>query len=494
VVVNASEDVLTTLGELAHQHISRLIESWAMLADFSFSDLVLYLPTPDPGSFVIVAHVRPVTGQTAYHADIVGGTRSAADRPLVARALDSGETVSGDVRIPTLDDRLRVTAIPVRTRGQVVAVIGQESPLSTRRSGGQLEAAYQQVFDRFAEMIADGRFPFSDVDEAIPAYAPRVGDGVVVTDHERIVTFQSPNAVSCLSRAGMGGPWLGEPVAETGFASLGVAEALATGRPVAEEVEGHRDVAITVRAFPLFSGGKLTGTAVLMRDVSDLRRRDRMLVSKDATIREIHHRVKNNLQTISSLLRIQGRRLSNPAARHSIEESVRRIRSIAIVHEMLSMDTRDDIRLGDVLRPLVRLVEEGLSSPDQPIEITIEGDAGVVPSPAATALAVVLTELLQNVLDHAFPPDLDLSEEPAAVRMLVRHDDGNLRVEIRDNGVGFDWPVADDSVQSLGLSIVHTLVEDELLGQIDYSSGGGGPGRRGTSVVVSCRPEPMPPR
>ena len=75
-----------------------------------------------------------------------------------------------------------------------------------------------------------------------------------------------------------------------------------------------------------------------MRDVSELRRRDRLLLSKDATIREIHHRVKNNLQTIASLLRLQGRRLASVEAKQAIDESVRRIRSIALVHETLAYE------------------------------------------------------------------------------------------------------------------------------------------------------------
>ncbi len=84
---------------------------------------------------------------------------------------------------------------------------------------------------------------------------------------------------------------------------------------------------------------------MLLRDVTDLRRRDRMLLSKDATIREIHHRVKNNLQTIAALLRLQGRRLQSPEAQEAIEESERRIRSIAIVHETLSREPGDEVAL-----------------------------------------------------------------------------------------------------------------------------------------------------
>ena len=105
---------------------------------------------------------------------------------------------------------------------------------------------------------------------------------------------------------------------------------------------------------------------LLVRDVTDLRKRDRLLISKDATIREIHHRVKNNLQTISSLLRLQARRLENPEAKAAVSESVRRIRTIALVHESLSREPGDDVTFIEIVRPLLRLAEESLQSPDRP--------------------------------------------------------------------------------------------------------------------------------
>ena len=144
---------------------------------------------------------------------------------------------------------------------------------------------------------------------------------------------------------------------------------------------------------------------MLTRDVSELRRRDRLLLSKDATIREIHHRVKNNLQTISSLLRLQGRRFSSPEAKQAIEESVRRIRAIALVHETLSREAGDDVAFVEIVRPLLRMVEEGMSSEDRPVSFSVEGDAGFLPATVATPLSVVLNELLQNAIDHAFPAE-----------------------------------------------------------------------------------------
>ena len=157
------------------------------------------------------------------------------------------------------------------------------------------------------------------------------------------------------------------------------------------------------RCVPFVDGDAVTGAVLLIRDVTELRKRDRLLLSKDATIREIHHRVKNNLQTISSLLRLQARRLTHPEAIAAVGESVRRIRTIALVHEALSREPGDDVTFIEIVRPLLRLAEEGLQSADRPVRFTVQGDGGRIPAAIATPLSVVLTELLQNAVDHGFP-------------------------------------------------------------------------------------------
>ena len=173
--------------------------------------------------------------------------------------------------------------------------------------------------------------------------------------------------------------------------------------PVVEEFEPASDVALLCRCLPILADGEIAGGVLLVRDVTDLRKRDRLLISKDATIREIHHRVKNNLQTISSLLRLQARRLENPEAKAAVSESVRRIRTIALVHESLSREPGDDVTFIEIVRPLLRLAEESLQSPDRPVHFTLSGDGGRIPARVATPLSVVLTELMQNAVDHGFP-------------------------------------------------------------------------------------------
>jgi sensor histidine kinase regulating citrate/malate metabolism len=102
-------------------------------------------------------------------------------------------------------------------------------------------------------------------------------------------------------------------------------------------------VTLTVRAIPLRQGGQRTGAIVLCRDVTELRRQERELITKDATIREIHHRVKNNLQTVASLLRIQARRSTSDEAKESLNQAMRRVSAIALVHDTLSEGLNQDV-------------------------------------------------------------------------------------------------------------------------------------------------------
>jgi two-component sensor histidine kinase len=201
---------------------------------------------------------------------------------------------------------------------------------------------------------------------------------------------------------------------------------------------------------------------LLVRDVTELRKRDRLLLSKDATIREIHHRVKNNLQTISSLLRLQARRLTNPEAKSAVSESVRRIRTIALVHESLSREPGEDIAFIEIVRPLLRLAEEGLQSPDRPVRFTVSGTGGRIPAHTATPLSVVLTELLQNAVDHGFPEGLGGGH----VAVVLEQFGNQLRIRVVDDGRGVEPGFDLDSTTGLGLSIVRTLVTTELNGVI----------------------------
>jgi two-component sensor histidine kinase len=255
---------------------------------------------------------------------------------------------------------------------------------------------------------------------------------------------------------------LGMRLAELGFHDGPVRQAFERAVPVIEEFEQGPGITLLCRCVPFLEGSHVTGAVLLVRDVTELRKRDRLLLSKDATIREIHHRVKNNLQTISSLLRLQARRLTHPEAIAAVGESVRRIRTIALVHEALSREPGDDVTFIEIVRPLLRLADEGLQSPDRPVRFTVQGDGGRIPAAIATPLSVVLTELLQNAVDHGFPE----GSGGGSVVVHLQNTGRELHLTVVDDGRGVDGSFRLDDATGLGLSIVRTLVTTELNGQI----------------------------
>ncbi len=490
---------MATLAELARfftrleagavAHLQRLVASWGLLADFCFADLLLFGVVGEPreggtNRFVVLGQVRPTTSQTVYRADWVGTVLEEEDRPLVARAYRLGEIIEGETVISPLKERVRVLCIPIRYQGRVVGVLTRESAPSFGRQPGELERTYVDVFNRFARMIASGDFPF-DGDDAESEEAPRVGDGAIVLDSSGRVEYTSPNAVSTLHRLGVHANAEGLRFSELGLEETVVRTSFDTGTPATEELSRGVDITVLIRGIPLLDQGAVTGAVVLLRDISELRRRDLLLLSKDATIREIHHRVKNNLQTISSLLRLQGRRLARGEAKTAIEESVRRIRSIALVHEILSREAGDDVPFVDIVKPVVGMVADSMISPEHPIRFDVDGDGGILPAGVATPLAVVLNELLQNAVDHAYPQELDLSGTPGQVRVEIARDGRMLRLRVADDGVGLPPGFQLDQSTGLGLSIVRTLVTGDLAGEISIAPGRGDGDRPGTEVALS---------
>jgi two-component sensor histidine kinase len=458
-----------------------LVGSWALLADLSFSDLLLLVPVRSGASldeterFVTVGQVRPATSQTLYRHDQVGRFFQASEQALVADALRSGEICSGEISIKppgsegagesgesdSAAERIAVQAIPVCFDGRAIAILLAESSCLGLRREGELEQTYLGVFEGFATMISAGAFPFVS-DEIDSEEAPRVGDGVVVLDASGRITYSSPNAVSALHRVGFHANALGRDLDDLGFQPGVLKTAYRLRVPVTVELERGLSVTILSRVVPLIRDDKIDGALVLLRDVSDLRRQARLLVSMDATIREIHHRVKNSLQTVSSLLRLQGRRMESLEARTAIDESVRRIRSIALVHEILAQEGGDEVAFGEIVRPIVEMVKDALVAPDRPISFKVVGDGPTLPATTASSLAVVLTELLQNAVEHGYPPGSSGGE----VLIALEFSGSDLVVRVHDDGDGLpeDFDLATST--GLGLTIARTLAAGDLGGEI----------------------------
>jgi two-component system, sensor histidine kinase PdtaS len=251
------------------------------------------------------------------------------------------------------------------------------------------------------------------------------------------------------------------------------------------EVEGNGSV-VQLRAIPLVVGGSRAGALILLRDVTELRHRERELITKDATIREIHHRVKNNLQTVAALLRLQARRLKAAETRAALEEAVRRVGSIAIVHETLS-HAPDEIVDFDEIASRVAMMAAEVSAPEARVKPGLSGSFGLLPAAVATPLALVLTELLQNALQHGLTRPTGTAMG-GSLEVTAQRLNGQLTVTVTDNGVGLPANFDLNSAASLGLQIVRTLVVAELGGRLEVAPQPGG----GTRVLVEVPVQPPP--
>ncbi len=446
-------------------HLQRLLAEWQILADLSFADLLLFVPDTDGVNegYRCVGQMRPYTAQTIYVDDLVGDFFLRHQRPMVGRGFAEGRVIRDADPDWSTGVPVREEAIPVGYGGRVIAVVSREANVATARSPSQLELTYLQAASTLAAMLAIGEFPYAAGDRPEDSeVSPRVGDGIIRLDEVGAVTYASPNAISAYRRLGHMDAVHSMNIADVDPRPEDADAALDEGYAVMGEIE-HDGSVVLRRFMPLMNEGSLTGALVLIRDITELRRHQRALRVKDATIREIHHRVKNNLQTVASLLRLQARRLSSEEGKAALGESVRRISSIALVHEILSREARQSAPFSEIATRIVDMLGEGIVSPETPVEFAVEGDPGELSADIATPLALVLTELLQNSVEHAFT-EHDFTHERGIVTITFDRHAATLSAIVSDNGKGLPPGVTLESLSNLGLQIVRTLVTSELGG------------------------------
>lgn len=454
----------TDLTAVEREELGTIVGEWSLIADLGLGDLVLWLPTWNEAGLIAVALVRPTTAPTSVPEDIVGTFAPKGRFPELDQALAFGRVVAH--------------AYPIRSAGRVIAVIARH-PSAAARVVGQLEEIYLRTADDLLQMLVAGTFPSKALSDS-GLESPRVGDGLIRLDGEGRAQYASPNAVSALRRLG-----LATGVVGNDFASIAIRlshrqgpvdeglSAIARGRLAGQVDLENAQATVLLRGIPLLVDGGVVGALVLLRDVTDLRRRERALLSKEATIREIHHRVKNNLQTVAALLRLQARRATSEQTRAALGEAELRVGAIALVHETLSRQAGEAVLFDEVADRIIALVRDlapGHTTGEAIPSITRRGSSGECGGDVATALAMCLSELLHNAIEHA-----------GATSIVVELDHSPLEatVAVLDDGVGL--PEGFHGTDSgLGLQIVKSLATGELRGRFTLQ---GEPGR-GTRAEV----------
>lgn len=462
----------TDLGGSQIEKVKAVSKNIQLIADLSYSDIAIYCRTRGGGT-VVASAVQPNTSASVREEVITG---KVFDR--VPKAVEETFKKGKRVEYKIGEDKsgiLKISAIPIKEGKQVVAVITSErrSPRDWRPS--EMEQIYMSAAEDLIQMIEAG----VDVGITFPT-SKEVGDGLLRIDADGIVTYATPNAISIYRRLGVEASLIGQPIGRLGLDENPVLTALEDRKAVKKEIK-ERGLTVIKRAIPLIENDRLKGAISIISDITEVRAREQQLKIKEATIREIHHRVKNNLQTIASLLRLQSRRMSSPEAKEALLESVGRISSIAVVHETLSQSSKSLIDFREIAENITSMLKSSFVSPDKQIEIEIEGYSGDVASPVATSLSLILTELVQNALEHAFT-----GRKEGKIKIELQREDRHLLMKVVDNGVGLLEKTGSFCRHHLGLQIVQTLVTDELSGSWTMEDSS-----HGTTVTVDI---PLPKR
>ncbi|MFB8387861.1 sensor histidine kinase [Microbacterium sp. NPDC055910] len=462
--------------------LHRLAGDGQLLADLAFADIVIWVPTRDD-SFVAIGHTRPGGAATLFYRDIVGDHVRPQWRTQVREAFQTARIVDSASPDWFEETPTRVRAVPIVRRAngeepQTIGVLTRHTNLGEARTPSRQQITFNDCADDVFGMIASGEFPDLEAPAAPRRGAPRASDGLIRLDVDGITTFASPNALSAFIRLGFDDELEGESLIEVVTQILPAKRqfdetlpVVVTGRaPWRTDLEA-RGVTVSLRTIPLWDHGARIGAIVLCRDVTEIRHQEQELITKDATIREIHHRVKNNLQTVASLLRIQARRSHSEEAREALTQAMRRVTAIAVVHDTLSEGLAQNVDFDDVFERALKLIAEVAAAPSTRARTRTTGRFGTLPSEYATPLALALTELVTNAVEHG------LAGQEGEVEIVAERSDEHLAVTVRDDGVGLPEGQVG---RGLGTQIVRTLIQGELSGTIDWHTAVGA----GTEVTI----------
>ena len=452
------------------EHLSELVAEWRLLADLSFADLLLWLPIRRdekswPEGHLAIAQIRPTTAATVFTEDLVGTSINWGQRPLVDQALSDGEIVRDAKPEQVGQIVIKEETIPVILNGKILAVISRHRNADLMRQPSKLELNYREIAHKIYKMVAEGNFPIRNSLYSSES-SPRVGDGLIRLDVNGTIFFASPNARSALSRVGFQKELEGENLGVV-FSNLNKGDTQPTdeswqtmlnGKSLRRTEYESQSAVLDILVIPLTEGSDRIGAIVLIHNITELRNRDRALLTKDATIKEIHHRVKNNLQTVSALLRLQSRRVTDPIASSALDEAVRRVASIALVHETLSNQSSEFVEFDLVLD---QIIKNALDLNPRSIGYKKIGEFGSFDSKTATALSLVITELIHNALEHG------LSETGDQLTVEISKNGNQYLVSVCDNGSGLPEEFNIEKSANLGLQIANTLAKNELNGGIN---------------------------
>jgi len=448
------------MDSAASDHLQGIVASADLLADLAGADVVLLVPSPEAGRLQVAAHGRPTVVRSLYARAQTGESLPERAEPLVARCLRRGREQRSRYAVVMAGRPVEQTVLPVRrgARGVAGALSVERSLLNGAWLPGcrPLRAAAEGLAGNLLQGALESRHALSLL---------RMGRGIAVTGPSGEMLYADAAARQAWNRAlGTGEPLTRLPEGAPAGAAILSQRTSDWGQEWEFDIAGtvfrRRDVALG----PDGARGALSTIA----DVTHLHSGKWMVSGRSAALQEIHHRVKNNLQTISSLLRMQVRRETSEAARASLRTAVGRVQSVAFVHEALSLDGAEEIDLNALASTLADAALHDDQRLRGRIAATVVGPRLLIPAARATQVALVLNEAVQNAVKHAFPGDRE-----GTLTIRFERDASEITIVVQDDGIGLPEGFSLAATRSLGLQIAQTIVESDLGGSLRVAGGEG---------------------
>jgi len=451
----------------------------SIVADISRADILLYGKL-EADRALALSHARPHSISPIYDQLLTGQEVDRHQDPLILRALTDGRPQQGGQLLLADSAPIIKQVYPLRRPGgkSVIGAFSVETNLLEHERHRRRRRAFQRALLQLQMMALRARLvgvtdlsPFGE------------HDGIIVADRQRVIRYASGIATNLYRRIGYPGGLLNHHLRELDTGDNDLARAALREFRCLEREEEAGGRYWVKKAIPLldlprprpltwFNWGKEDAepshVLLMVHDPTEMRRRDQELRVKTAMIQEVHHRVKNNLQTIAALLRMQARRMPSVEARTAVEEAISRILSVAVIHEFLSQEDSRVINIKDVSHRILTLMRQEMLGPDLRIQLALDGPPIYLPARQATACALVINELLQNAVEHGFDEG-----SVGNVHLTLQDEGDTVIVRVRDDGSGLPDSFRIEEADSLGLQIVQTLVKEDLKGTIEMRNGDG---------------------
>jgi two-component sensor histidine kinase len=418
------------------------------LSDFIPADIHLY-KLLDNSTLKTIFEAKPSIYPSFYRRTHINNTFPFKENSIFYKVIENKhicEGVQGELfnGLPIYQ-----IAYPIfNKKNKIIGILLIERSFNEKNRWGLKDWLYNTIINNIINSVLEN----SLVDtRSLPSIYP--GDGIIVIDSNGIINYSNYPAINILQFIGLSTPLEGDKFEEV--FSIGSWRLIELNSLYGEQELDINKHVINVKSIPLNNF-----ILIIIRDISELRHKDQEIKIKSTIIKEIHHRVKNNLQSIVSLLRLQRRRIDNPEMKDIINDSISRINSIAVVHDYLSQKNVDVIDLTEMSKNIFFEVTSSVTLPDKKITFKVESPENLLfSSVKAVSVALVLNEMLNNTLKHAF---VNISEGSVELKLEVRDD--ILIISVLDNGIGLPKDFNPNKNGNLGWKIIRTLVKDDLKG------------------------------